>query len=69
MEAVDDKVDPSDLYDLVYLVGTGHFGHVWKGVSRTAVMKPGTQTPALEAGHTVALKIAVRWFMVYVFRC
>lgn len=36
--------DPSDLYDLVCLVGTGSFGHVWKGVARAS-------------GEFVALKI------------
>lgn len=36
--------DPADLYDLVCLVGTGSFGHVWKGVLRSN-------------GDTVALKI------------
>jgi serine/threonine protein kinase len=36
--------DPSDLYDLACLVGTGNFGHVWKGVTRAT-------------GEPVALKI------------
>ena len=52
-----DTATPSDLYDLICLVGTGSFGHVWKGISRTAVLKATQETIALEAGQTVALKI------------
>lgn len=36
--------DPADLFELVSLIGTGNFGHVWKGVVRAT-------------GEAVAIKI------------
>ena len=56
MEFVDEAT-PGELYELIYLVGRGSFGQVWKAVSKTAVGKPHRDTVAVEAGETVALKV------------
>ena len=56
-DIVDKDNDPQELYDLICLVGTGSFGHVWKGVARVDVRSRSTNEVRVRAGQTIALKI------------
>jgi hypothetical protein len=57
--------DPSDIYDLVCLVGTGNFGHVWQAVSQRTnesvalkivpVVDRDTFLKLMQVGHSLPL--------------